>query len=425
MRLRRAVLWGTHGCGGTRRLGSPSILALRFRARAHCRCSLPTVKRRFCVPLELRFAGSVLLRLPPCEQPGAMGGEGGNVALSVLRQRECGGSHRCVGAAPLAAFGSSLACSFEPCLRACDPQGCKTPRRMHSHPPHTPRAAAATAAACRAGLQRAASRHYLDCQPALWQEKEITGQLASTLGPDVDKAFAAVSGRGAPPLVSRCLAWLPPATLHAATLQACWPASCYGGACDRWPIPALCIAFLSTRPQAWQDDHRLLVGTKSNHLLQWDTSAGMLRSIPLPPAPPRQHEVMETVWGACGIHSVAVNPAGDMVATGGTEPADCAVLRLPDFAPVQTLVVSALPAAGGRELAHAAVAAAAVLAQEGTHRGSLASTSLPLCTHPPACLPSSCLAPLCSPACRATWTGCLGWPGSATATWSPGLGTSR
>jgi hypothetical protein len=102
--------------------------------------------------------------------------------------------------------------------------------------------------------------------------------------------------------------------------------------------------------QAWQDDHRLLVGTKSNDLLQWDTTAGTVRSIPLPAPPPRQHSILETVWGACGIHSVTVNPAGDMVATGGAEPADCTVLRLPDFAPVQTLVVSAWVPAPGRQL---------------------------------------------------------------------------
>ncbi|KAI3427023.1 hypothetical protein D9Q98_006965 [Chlorella vulgaris] len=132
----------------------------------------------------------------------------------------------------------------------------------------------------RAELQQAASQHFIDRQPALWQEQEITGKLASALSKPLDKAFAA----------------------------------------------------------AWQDDHRLLVGTKSNDLLQWDTTAGTVRSIPLPAPPPRQHSILETVWGACGIHSVTVNPAGDMVATGGAEPADCTVLRLPDFAPVQTLV---------------------------------------------------------------------------------------
>lgn len=92
--------------------------------------------------------------------------------------------------------------------------------------------------------------------------------------------------------------------------------------------------------QAWQDEQRLLVGTKCNKLLQWDTASGALRSVPLPPPPPRQHPVVESVWGSCGIHSVAVNPAGDLVATGGAEPADAAVLGLPDFEPVQTLVVS-------------------------------------------------------------------------------------
>ena len=202
--------------------------------------------------------------------------------------------------------------------------------------------------------------------------------------------------------------------------------------------------------QAWQDDQRLLVGTKCNQLLQvgaalcqgraeaqllllarqrphasgqaaqhpaahqpclspvllprfrvqWDTATGAVRGVPLPPAPQRAQPPIESMWGACGIHCVAVNPgwlgwdgqrcaalgvrvrcgawqvrlgrrhgaarlrsarpglrrrsrlfvllpsfrswapAGDMVATGGAEPADCAVLSLPDLKPVQTLVVS-------------------------------------------------------------------------------------
>jgi WD repeat-containing protein 40A len=101
--------------------------------------------------------------------------------------------------------------------------------------------------------------------------------------------------------------------------------------------PAAFLLFL----QAWQDERHLLAGTKCNQLLQWDTATGRVCAVPLPPAPPRDQPVEETLWGSCGIHSVAVNPAGDMVATGGAQPADCAVLRLPDFAPVQTLVVSA------------------------------------------------------------------------------------
>ncbi|KAL4444203.1 hypothetical protein ABPG75_011940 [Micractinium tetrahymenae] len=132
----------------------------------------------------------------------------------------------------------------------------------------------------RRSLRSTASQHFLARQPALLEEEEITGRLASSLGGTVDKAFAA----------------------------------------------------------AWQDEQRLLVGTKCNKLLQWDTASGALRSVPLPPAPPRTHPVVESVWGSCGIHSVAVNPAGDMVATGGAEPADAAVLSLPDLQPVQTLV---------------------------------------------------------------------------------------
>ena len=102
----------------------------------------------------------------------------------------------------------------------------------------------------------------------------------------------------------------------------------------------ICSPPLPPSLQAWQDEHHLLAGTKCNKLLQWDTASGRVRALPLPPAPPRDQPVEESLWGSCGIHAVAVNPAGDMVATGGAQPADCAVLRLPDFAPVQTLVVS-------------------------------------------------------------------------------------
>jgi hypothetical protein len=109
--------------------------------------------------------------------------------------------------------------------------------------------------------------------------------------------------------------------------------------------PLLCLHCFVHLPlmtlQAWQDERHLLVGTKCNKLLQWDTVGGSLRSVPLPPIAERQHPVVETQWGSCGIHSVCVNPAGDLVATGGEEPADCVVLRLPDFKPVQTLVVGA------------------------------------------------------------------------------------
>ena len=88
------------------------------------------------------------------------------------------------------------------------------------------------------------------------------------------------------------------------------------------------------------------MGTKCNRLLQWDTATGLVRAIPLPPPPSRSQPVEDTLWGSFGIHAVVVNPADDMVATGGSQPADCSVLRLPNFAPVQTLVVSGSGAEG-------------------------------------------------------------------------------
>lgn len=82
------------------------------------------------------------------------------------------------------------------------------------------------------------------------------------------------------------------------------------------------------------------MGTKCNRLLVLDTDNGSVVEQPLPEAPQRPWSAQHNSWGQCGIHSVRINPAQDMIATGGRDPTDTLVLRLPDFKPVQTLVVS-------------------------------------------------------------------------------------
>ncbi len=90
--------------------------------------------------------------------------------------------------------------------------------------------------------------------------------------------------------------------------------------------------------QTWQDADRVVVGTKCNALLRLDVRSGAAEAIPRPPAPARAFSTENAAWGSCGVHSVAFNPAGDLLATGGADPADGVVLRAADWAPVATLV---------------------------------------------------------------------------------------
>lgn len=81
----------------------------------------------------------------------------------------------------------------------------------------------------------------------------------------------------------------------------------------------------------------MAVGTKCNTLLTVDTRDMTVAEVPLPR--PRGRSAGAEV-GHCGIHCMALSPGGDMLATGGAEPADCTVLQVASMQPVQTLVVS-------------------------------------------------------------------------------------
>ena len=85
------------------------------------------------------------------------------------------------------------------------------------------------------------------------------------------------------------------------------------------------------------------MGSKCNKLLLLDISHHkklQYRNIPMPPAPPRSFGLNVHGWGECGIHCIALNPCGDLIATGGSNPADCLILRTSDWSPVATLIVS-------------------------------------------------------------------------------------
>ncbi len=63
--------------------------------------------------------------------------------------------------------------------------------------------------------------------------------------------------------------------------------------------------------------------------------------VPLPARPSRP-QTLEPAneFGNCGIHCIALSPGGELLATGGTEPADCVVLHVPTMQTVQTNIVS-------------------------------------------------------------------------------------
>jgi len=90
--------------------------------------------------------------------------------------------------------------------------------------------------------------------------------------------------------------------------------------------------------QAWLDDRRVAVGTKCNTLLTVDILDMTVAEVPLRRPAGRLSSSSE--GGHCGIHCMELSPGGDMLATGGADPADCTVLRAATMQPVQTLVVS-------------------------------------------------------------------------------------
>ena len=90
--------------------------------------------------------------------------------------------------------------------------------------------------------------------------------------------------------------------------------------------------------QEWHDSETVLIGTKCNSLLRLDLPTRTVAQIARPAAPSRDVPTDSHGWGQCGIHCLSTNPARDLVATGGADPADCLILRTSDWSPVQTLV---------------------------------------------------------------------------------------
>lgn len=168
-----------------------------------------------------------------------------------------------------------------------------------------------------------------------------------------------------------------------------------------WRPPPLQAAYASQAAQIWQGDS---IKGQLFSMCRASTSHARLHtqlktSCPLP---------QQAGWGFCGIHSIDVNPARTLVVTGGKNPTDAVVLRLPDYKPLRTLTVgwsqrgrcSQLRGSCTGDGGGAAVQGSLPADSSGTCAVQLLDASAWWCTKFLSC-------PACLPARRAMWTGCL------------------
>eukprot|EP01137_Pigoraptor_chileana_P036895 Opistho-2@33201 len=80
----------------------------------------------------------------------------------------------------------------------------------------------------------------------------------------------------------------------------------------------------------WISHSELVLGTKCNKLLYYSTDTRRFLAIPML----RTHRTPVLNRTNCGINSIAISPSGGFLATGGENPDDVAVYRLPSFEPV-------------------------------------------------------------------------------------------
>jgi len=83
----------------------------------------------------------------------------------------------------------------------------------------------------------------------------------------------------------------------------------------------------------WYDNNTIFAGTKDNRLIRFnlDGKKDKFQEVPLIPSDRRVSS------DCCGIHSIAINPASTLLVTGGMDPSDLGVYKLPNMTPLYSL----------------------------------------------------------------------------------------
>jgi WD repeat-containing protein 40A len=83
----------------------------------------------------------------------------------------------------------------------------------------------------------------------------------------------------------------------------------------------------------WYDNNTIFAGTKDNKLIKLVVNGknNEMKQIPLIPSLNRVSS------DCCGIHSIAINPSSNLLVTGGADPSDLGVYKLPTMTPISLL----------------------------------------------------------------------------------------
>ncbi|KAK7116122.1 DDB1- and CUL4-associated factor 12-like [Littorina saxatilis] len=79
----------------------------------------------------------------------------------------------------------------------------------------------------------------------------------------------------------------------------------------------------------WLNDKQVVFGTKCNQLVVIDVLSGQMTTIPML----QSSEESVPAQQPCGIHGIAINPSGTMLATGASNTNDIGIYKLPTFDP--------------------------------------------------------------------------------------------
>lgn len=82
----------------------------------------------------------------------------------------------------------------------------------------------------------------------------------------------------------------------------------------------------------WLNHRQVVMGSKCNNILVLDVNTG--KTFKIPNLPSSGNCKPRTPVQPCGIHAIEINPSRSLLATGGDQPHELAIYKLPSFEPV-------------------------------------------------------------------------------------------